>query len=306
MFLRKKGCIAVTRPDFEIDYLLSKIRANQSLVSVSSYPYILGPKDGLMHLAYVPGFSSGFVDTCNTREIIHNLNEIVFDTAILMFLDVRALNEFKDLHLKDKSASQIKEIERAYVTLDLNEKSCDCILAGMEKGVRQKALSSGREYCVINTYSDDFHVLYNALSESKNFSDTYKFSESDFKLLSTMKDIFFVGIIFEDDLVAGSFFRILRRDGVARVDYLLSATHSAAGSIWSVKVLWEAIKLAKELNCVSFNFGGGVNDGDSLERFKLAFGGSKQSFYALRMLSPESSQFNRLIADNALNKSFFP
>lgn len=293
--------------DKTIDSILANARDTKKKgLSIVGKSYFLEHRKALKHIAYPPGFASGFDTPKSSSAIAVALDENDFDTAFLMFLDADAAIEFENQYNKNQSHILTKLSQRQLITLDIKDKKEEDLLNSVARGSRQKIKSQGTPYKILNNHNEAFHSLYEDLAQEKDFSQGYHYSREDLVSLANQDDIFFVGIEVEDTVLAASFFRLIENAKERRMDYLLSASLPNTSSKWAVKVIWQGMKLALKKNCKSFNFGGGVTDVDSLHKFKLSFGGKAIPFYHCRVINRLGIQKEKLLSQKILDNPFFP
>lgn len=304
---KRRECTKVIKSDHRIDGILANARNTKKKgLSIVGKPYFLEDRKGLKHITYPPGFASGFDTSKSSSAISSALDRNAFDTAFLMFLDAGAASEFENQYNINQSHILTKLSQRQLITLDLKNKKEEDLLNNIAHGNRQKIKSQGTPYKILNNYDKAFHNLYEDLAQEKDFSQAYHYSKEDLVSLANQDNIFFAGIEVEDKVLAASFFRLVENAKEKRMDYLLSASLPSTSSKWTNRVIWQGIRLALEKNCKSFNFGGGVKDGDSLHKFKLGFGGESIPFYHCRVINRLGSQKEKLLSQKILDNPFFP
>lgn len=306
MSQRIQGFIEVTRPDFSTDSLLtSSLKTDGKVYVVDNTPYYITYKLSFRHLVHPPGFGSSFDSNNSLQKILNDLDLINFDTAFLQFLSPDLAKIFESNYtLGSKKYSSLSS--RMRIKLDLHNKNIHDLLINVKRGTKQKINSAFDGYEIIDTYSSQFSLLYNQLSKEKLFHESYKYSSDFFYELSLQPDIYFFGIQHNNELLAGSFYRIYSNNLTKKIDYLFSASRVNSSSKWAVKLIWKGIELGINKNCSSFNFGGGTDDNDSLSNFKLGFGGVAQIFYRCRVISRRGDKRDDIIRLNLLDKTFFP
>lgn len=307
MHLKNTECIKVIKSNKDTDLLiLGSNQDHKEYVSLAGMSYFKEDREGLKHIAYCPGFGSGFDDIEKTQAIIHDLSATEFDTAFLLFLNKETALNFEKSYNSFEKTAYTKLSPRELINLNLVHKTKNDLLDNIARGMKQKIKSQGTPYKILTEYHPDFFQLYTTLSKEKSFSKAYQYTEKSLELLSKCHDIFFIGIAVDDKLFAASFFRLVKTTTGQRVDYLLSASLPEASSKWTAKVIWYGIQKAIEKGCANFNFGGGVKDGDSLHNFKLGFGGNSVPFYRCRVINKYGDRKDELLAKKILNNTFFP
>jgi len=288
----------------KIDTILSAQCNSRRLLSVGNRNYILSIINQYSHLYSIPGFSSAFDSNSDVNKIASDLDMIDFETGYLQFFDYPLCKKFCEIYNAKKSFIKIQQRETIF--LDIKNKDKLCILQNFKKGTKQKAKSETQGYQFVYSYTSDFFDLYSNLAFVKSFSSVYCYTKKNLLDLSKSKNIYFIGIKVNDELIAGSFFRKIDFFSNIRFDYLLSATKMGSSSKWIVKVLWEAIKFAIDLDCDIFNFGGGTKEKDSLHFFKLSFGSYQKKFYTCRLINRNANNADFYLESDILNNDFFP
>tara|TARA_B110000259_G_C14032055_1_gene407176 strand:+ start:1740 stop:2633 length:894 start_codon:yes stop_codon:yes gene_type:complete len=291
----------------KIDCILANSRAKeQEFYSIVGCSYFIENKNGLRHLTYPPGFGSGFVSALQVEQIITSLDQINHDTSFLLFLNENAVTNFNDSYNISPNKKYTSISQRTAFYLDLTNKSQDQILLGFDKGIRQKAKSKGIKYKILTSYDERFYCLYESLTQKKNFAKSYHYNKVDFEELFREDNVYFFGIEVENKLVSAASFRFIKNNLGSRMDYLLSASSPESSSKWTVKVIWNGIRLALQKECSIFNFGGGATDGDSLSKFKLGFGSNAAPFFRCKVVNRLGKKRDSLMQNNILENKIYP
>lgn len=296
-----------TTESIVVDKILSSQTNSKNIIQLASKNYCLSDYGNINHLFSIPGFSSAFDLDTNIGDLINDINNINIDTAYLQFFDFQKITEFLSFYAHKKYLNT-KIIQKSYFQLDIYQKNILKVIENFKRGTRQKANSSSEHYELINSFDEvdnEFYELYREIAAIKNFSNVYLYTNDNFRNLSKLHNIFFIGIRKNSKLIAGSFFRIIDNN-FKRIDYLLSASKVGVSSKWIIKIITNGIKLGIDKNCNFFNFGGGIIENDNLSEFKLSFGSIKKNFYNCCLINPKSDKFNYLINENVLNSPFFP
>ena len=307
---KKNVCIVVTRNNKDIDIILSNSLIKKSEhILISDQSYFISKKKNLNHLTYPPGFGSSFTSTEQISDIIASLDSNPIDTAYLMFFDKTAAEKFGEIYNKNLLFKHTLLNYKTILTLDLFGKNELDILKSFERStiqiIKSKSKLENVDYNVLNNYDPRFYDLYNKLSKIKKFSDTYLYSENDFKNLGKMGNIFFFGLEFNKVLIGGSFFRIVLTPKGKRMDYLLSANlKNSKIRYGNTLIIWYGIKLAIKNNCSLFNFGGGVTENDSLFNFKLSFGTQKKLIAGCRVINRKNLNKRNNLTNMLKNYTF--
>lgn len=310
MQLMKIGFLSVTKNNL-IDEILTGGLLDRNLIKVLDKNYLISKIDEITHLSYLPGFSSGISKNDNCEEIINDLNNLKFDTAILQFLDNISLEKFiSSYFINNKNYYAYDEKQIAYLNIkDLSEEE---ILTKMKYENRRIIK---KYYYDIKTkfsyeYDNSFHEIYSKRSIEKKYSIFYQFTKEDFYSLSQFKEIKYIGLSYDNEYLGGSFFRIFENKiSGKRIDYLLTAINREKAKNLGIRnpsnlILWDAYMYGKKNNVSLFNLGGGIKKDDSLFDYKLNMGATESIFYRLRIINKNYKNANNLL--KRINSKNFP
>lgn len=246
------------------------------------------------HFSSPPGFlspstQSHFIDQCK------DLLTLSLDkkplTAYLQYRD----NKIEEIECFLKKNNIYYNInERFLVILDLESETS--MLAKTKRDTRSRLNKILRhKYKTKIKYDSIFSEHYSDIAERNKFSLIYKYKNSDLENISRLNNIIPISIYDETGSYIGG--SILGRVNNTICDYILSAynlNYENSGRI----ILWHSVIKAKELGFKKINLGGGIKNNDSLESFKLSFGGKLKEFYIFKVI------FNRKHFSNIYNMPF--
>jgi hypothetical protein len=113
----------------------------------------------------------------------------------------------------------------------------------------------------------------------KGASSVYQFSEETLSFLSGVDNVFFIGAGHPDKIEAVSVLAYTPYSGEAFLQISLPGSQNHA-----VEMVWFRMNYLKSLQVELFNLGGGVQQDDSLARFKRSFGGRKVDLACLKQI----------------------
>jgi hypothetical protein len=121
--------------------------------------------------------------------------------------------------------------------------------------------------------------MYKNTIHRVNAASVYDFSINTLTQLVGEEASLTIGIIDNGEILSISHFNYT----LDMADYFLNACHEE-GRVYAKYLIWEAIQQFKTLGIKTFNLGGGVKAGDSLEQFKRRFGGEQKNNYVLKQI----------------------
>jgi len=232
------------------------------------------------HFSSPPGFlspltQSHFIDQCNDLLSLPKSTKPL--TAYLQFRDNK-IEEIISFLEKNNICYNIDE--RFLVILDLESETT--MLAKTKRDTRSRLKKILRyKYKTTIKYDRLFSEFYSNIAERNKFSLIYKYNNSDLENISRLNNIIPISIYDENGFYIGG--SILGQVNNNICDYILSAynlNYQNSGRI----ILWHSVVKAKELGFKNINLGGGIKNNDSLESYKLSFGGKLKEFYIFKLI----------------------
>lgn len=169
---------------------------------------------------------------------------------------------------------------RTTVSIDLTQKIDDIWSKDLKSENRtqiRKAKKNGLYIEKSNDY-DQFKIIYEHTMKKVNAQKEYLFNDDYYLKLSKIKNAFLINVMMNEQIIASGCF-LYYGDychyhlGGSLAEYLRLGPNNF--------MMWEAIKIGKELGCRTFHLGGGLTDEphDNLFRFKKTFSKDFNSFY---------------------------
>ena len=251
---------------------------------------VLSFSNGIVHLACPPGFLSprtvrSFVEQHELVEYCRQTEEAV--TAFLQYRGSwsqtfeHTLNRLYPNHCIRKRNLVVVPLQEDQELLRSCKRDTRARLRTVFKmGIHHKT-----------TLEHDFSVFYDQIAQRNRFSSVYRYSSTDFQSLCRAKSIHPISVFDQEGRYLGG--SILGTVDEQRCDYILSAYNSDILNSGRA-VLWESLIAARKMGFSAVNLGGGVQEGDSLERFKISFGGRKQPFYTFKIIL-DSAEYCRIL-----------
>lgn len=144
------------------------------------------------------------------------------------------------------------------------------------------------------------YPLYQQTLSRVSAASVYHFSEETLSTIISSKNSLVLGVAIEGNIEAITIFSYTQ----AIADYFLNAS-TTNGRHYTRLLIWESIKILKQLGIPLLNMGGGIKQGDDLDHFKRRFGGKAQTFHILNQIYDEPT-FKQLCQQTSVNPNYFP
>lgn len=239
--------------------------------------------NGTYHLASPPGFLS----PSTAIDFIQLVFDVIQNYKILEITSAFLQCRQCDIKTLEKSISSLKYkylIEKKpLVMIDIKEDKE--LYQNCKRDTRSRLKSILKHNLIYKIgYDPMFFENYNFISKKNNFSNTYSYSKVELYKISESDGIYPISIYDHDGKYLGG--SIIGRVNEFLCDYILSAYNTNISNAGRA-VLWYTLVASRELGFSQINLGGGVSQGDSLETYKLSFGGRLDEFKTLKLVLDE-------------------
>lgn len=234
-----------------------------------------------LSIAYIPhGPSEAFLDLVDLKELSKELKKYLSRSIILIRYDLLLKKGCKEIVGLRKSVVDIQVPDTTILNITGTE---DDILGGMHKKTRYNIRLAGKKGVKVQDVPiselDRWYNIYQVTAERDSIaihSKEYYLSVYNHALESEGVDMKLLFAEHDGDLLAGIFILICGD----RATYLYGASSNVKRNLMPSYLLqWEAIKLSKSSEAVTYDFFGIPPTGDKghsmhgLYRFKTGFGG---------------------------------
>jgi len=255
----------------------------------SPYGYS-GPYCNTNNLNFYKRFRAAFGKYCQEKHIISEF--IRFHPLLNNYLEAKEI-----IPLKKRGETIWIDLTQPETTLwkDLRKGHKNSIIKAKKAKIQIKLMPVNK--------IDEFCKLYQATMKRKQAKQYYFFPLSFFinSFNKLGKNIFWLGALKEEKLVAGAIF--LKSD--TWLHYHLATTDRDFLALSpGTFLLWEAIMLGKKMDLTKFHLGGGIDD--NLSFYKQGFSSNRADFYTGEVIH-NLQVYNKLCQEREIQQgNYFP